>query len=68
MEKVPFSFGRREMAVVMTTAVTVMDTRTVYIHCPSARRRITESHRGIPKHVRRHSPRRSAADQEESRK
>ena len=68
MEKVRSSFGHREMEVVMTTAVTAMDTRTVYIHCLSARRRITENRRGIPKHARRHSLRRLAADQEESRK
>ena len=68
MEKVQSSFGHREMAVVMTTAVTATDTRTVYIHCLSARRRITESRRGIPKHARRHSLRRSAADRGENKK
>jgi hypothetical protein len=68
MERVQSSFGHQATAVVMTTAVTVTDTPTVYTHCLSARRRITGSHRGTPKHVRQHSLRPSAADQEESKK
>jgi hypothetical protein len=68
MERVQSSFGRQGMAVVMTTVVTATDTPTVYIHCRSARRRITESRRGTPKHVRQHSPQHSAADPEESKK
>ena len=68
MERVPSSFGRLVMAVATTTAVTAMDTPTVYTHCLSARPRITESRRGTPKHVRQHSLRLSVVDQEESKR
>lgn len=67
-DEVRFLSGHPGMAVVMTTAAIAMATPTASTHCLSARRRITESLRGTPKHVRRHSLQHSAVARGESKK